>query len=198
MLLAFWLPSSTRLQGINFIIYYAPRVLQKQAWMLPHHSWQPLASGSQSDFYHGWVALIDKLGRKTLMIIGSIGYIVSLFFFLVSMHFKQCFQWSGWFCILIHCSPRYWRGAVLMGVHLRNFFPTSPEARAVFWYRSCTGWVLPSSHPHPMPYVLNRFQGGPISLFWYYDDLQLIWAVFFMYETRHKSLEQIEKELLRD
>jgi len=28
--------------------------------------------------------------------------------------------------------------------------------------------------------------------------LQLIWAVFYMYETKNKSLEQIEKELLHE
>ena len=135
--------------------------LQKQAWMLPHPHGNHWHRSSQSDFTMAGVALIDKLGRKTLMIIGSIGYIVSLFL-VSSAFYNNAFNGVEWFVFLFIAAHAIGQGAVIW-VYISEIFPTSPEARAVFWYRSTLGGA--SIITLIMPYVLNRFQGGPIFLF---------------------------------
>src|SRR5690606_34247643 len=78
--LAFLIAFFNQLSGINFILYYAPEILEKAGFAS--------SDSLQSSIFIGLVnliatfigmALIDKAGRKQLMYIGSAGYIISLF-----------------------------------------------------------------------------------------------------------------------
>jgi MFS family permease len=142
------------------------------------------------------VALIDKLGRRTLMIIGSIGYIVSLF--LVSNAFyANSFGGVQWFVFLFIAAHAIGQGAVIW-VYISEIFPNQSRGQGQS-FGTAVHWVGASIITLIMPYVLNKFQGGPIFLFFgVMMIIQLVWAVFIMYETKNKSLEQIEKELLHE
>ncbi len=100
LVLAFLVSFFNQASGINFIIYYAPRVFAETGMDSSSSLMATIGIGvANLIFTMAGVALIDKLGRKTLMIIGSIGYIVSLF--LVSYAFyNNAFAGVEWFVFL--------------------------------------------------------------------------------------------------
>lgn len=197
LLLAFLVSFFNQASGINFIIYYAPRVFEETGMDASGSLMASIGIGvANLIFTMAGVALIDKLGRRTLMIIGSIGYIVSLF--LVSNAFYgNSFAGVQWFVFLFIAAHAIGQGAVIW-VYISEIFPNQSRGQGQS-FGTAVHWVGASIITLIMPYVLNKFQGGPIFLFFgIMMVLQLIWAVFYMYETKNKSLEQIEKELLHE
>ena len=77
--LAFLIAFFNQLSGINFILYYAPEILTKIGLGAKESLLNSIAiGGTNLIFTFVGLYLIDRLGRKTLMIIGSVGYIISL------------------------------------------------------------------------------------------------------------------------
>ena len=79
LLLAFLLAFFNQLSGINFVLYYAPEILERAGLASGESLFSSISIGVINLlFTFAGIALIDKLGRKQLMYIGSIGYIISL------------------------------------------------------------------------------------------------------------------------
>ena len=77
--LAFFIAFFNQLSGINFILYYAPEILTRIGLGAKESLLNSIAiGGTNLIFTFVGLYLIDRLGRKTLMIIGSVGYIISL------------------------------------------------------------------------------------------------------------------------
>src|SRR5690606_11365079 len=104
------------------------------------------------------VYLIDRAGRKTLLIIGSIGYIVSLS--LLSITFYQG-NFGGaavpLLLFLFIASHAIGQGAVIW-VFISEIFPTSVRGKGQA-LGSGTHWVFAALIALTMPYVLNQFSG---------------------------------------
>jgi MFS transporter, SP family, arabinose:H+ symporter len=82
-------------------------------------------------------------------------------------------------------------------VYISEIFPNNARGQGQS-FGTAVHWVGAAIITLIMPYVLDRFKGGPIfSFFAIMMVFQLIWALWFMYETKGKSLEQIEKELIK-
>src|SRR5688500_13116995 len=79
MWLGFLIAFFNQLSGINFILYYAPEILERAGLAAKESLFNSIAiGGTNLAFTFVGLYLIDRLGRKTLMVIGSIGYIISL------------------------------------------------------------------------------------------------------------------------
>ena len=79
ILLAFLLSMFNQLSGINFILYYAPSILEKAGFATSGSLLSSVSIGGVNLlFTFIGLYLIDRAGRRTLMYIGSIGYIISL------------------------------------------------------------------------------------------------------------------------
>jgi len=77
--LAFLIAFFNQVSGINFILYYAPEILEKAGLAARESLFNSIAiGGTNLVFTFVGLYLIDKLGRKTLLLIGSLGYILSL------------------------------------------------------------------------------------------------------------------------
>src|SRR5688572_18247119 len=77
--LAFMIAFFNQLSGINFILYYAPEILSRIGLCAKESLLNSIAiGGTNLIFTFLGVYLIDRLGRKTLLVIGSLGYIISL------------------------------------------------------------------------------------------------------------------------
>ena len=120
-----------QLSGINAILYFAPRIfemtgLEQQAALL-----QSIGIGVTNlifTFLGLW--LIDRLGRRTLLLIGSLGYIASLG--LCSWAFStENFQYRASLHLRIHCSSCGRTGGSDLGADLRNFPQPSTSRRSV-------------------------------------------------------------------
>ncbi|MBC7848778.1 MAG: sugar porter family MFS transporter, partial [Chitinophagaceae bacterium] len=77
--LAFFIAFFNQVSGINFILYYAPEILSRAGLAEKDSLLNSIAiGGTNLVFTFVGLFLIDRLGRKTLLILGSIGYIISL------------------------------------------------------------------------------------------------------------------------
>jgi MFS transporter, SP family, arabinose:H+ symporter len=196
--LAFLIAAFNQLSGINAIIYYAPRVFElagigKEASFL-----QSAGIGFINlVFTMLGLYLIDKLGRKKLMLIGSLGYIISLF--TVAAAFQ--FGWLGGmivpvFLFVFIASHAIGQGAVIW-VFISEIFPNSVRAYGQS-LGSTTHWILAAIIASIFPVMAERFGAAPLFLFFaVMMVLQLLWVIFKMPETKGVPLEQLEAALLK-
>ena len=194
MLIAFF----NQLSGINAVIYFAPRIFElagigKQAAFL-----QSAGIGLVNlVFTMAGLYLIDRIGRRKLMLIGSVGYIISL----ASVAFAFFSGHSGGVVVpillfIFIASHAIGQGTVIW-VFISEIFPNS--VRAYGQSLGCTThWVLASIITTVFPIMASRFGAAPIFLFFaFMMVMQLLWVIFKMPETKGVSLEELEAKLVK-
>jgi sugar porter (SP) family MFS transporter len=195
ILLAFLIAAFNQLSGINFIIYFAPRVfglagLDSSAALL-----STAGIGLVNlVFTMLGMWLIDRAGRKTLMLAGSIGYLVSL----GAVTWAFATDAGGIivvvFVFLFIASHAIGQGAVIW-VFIAEIFPNNVRTKGQS-LGSGTHWVFAALITLLMPYLLARFDGQTIfAFFTIMMALQLLFVVFAMPETRGRSLEGLARKL---
>jgi MFS family permease len=143
------------------------------------------------------VYLIDRLGRKKLMLIGSIGYILSLSAVAGAFYFG----WLGGMVVpvllfIFIASHALGQGAVIW-VFISEIFPTNVRAYGQS-LGSATHWILAAVIASIFPIMAERFGAAPLFLlFAVLMVLQLLWVLFKMPETKGVPLEQLEARLLK-
>tara|TARA_B100001059_G_scaffold107918_1_gene107574 strand:+ start:38 stop:850 length:813 start_codon:yes stop_codon:yes gene_type:complete len=191
ILLAFFIAVFNQLSGINFIIYFAPRIFSLAGL---NESIALLSSAGVGlvnlIFTLIGMLLIDNYGRRFLMKIGSVGYIFSL----SAIAFAFLSEASGmivvFFVFLFIASHAIGQGAVIW-VFLAEIFPNSVRTKGQS-IGSGTHWVLAALIALLMPYFLSRFEPYLIfSFFAFMMVLQFLFVIFVMPETKKKSLENI-------
>ncbi|CAH0149159.1 putative metabolite transport protein CsbC [Pedobacter sp. Bi27] len=182
-----------QVSGINAIIYYAPRIFE-MAGLGAHSSLLSTVGIGMVNFIFTLLAIniIDKVGRKTLMLIGSFGLIISLG--LVAVAFLS--GSSGGFEIPIYVMLfiaffAFSQGAVIW-VFISEIFPNQVRAKGQT-LGSSTHWVMAALIAFCFPYLAESFGGANIFFFFCaMMVLQLVFVWKMMPETKGKSLEQIE------
>jgi len=194
ILLAFLIAFFNQLSGINAVLYFAPRIFEmtglgEQAALL-----QSVGIGITNlifTFVGLW--LIDRLGRRTLLYIGSFGYIASLG--LVSWAF-----FTNHFAIVPLCifafigAHAIGQGAVIW-VYISEIFPTRHRAEGQA-LGSSTHWVFAALLTTLFPKMVTALEPGYVFLFFCaMMVLQLVWVRTMVIETKGVALEQIERRL---
>lgn len=200
--LGFLIAFFNQLSGINFVLYYAPQILEQAGLGGEESLFNSIAIGIVNlVFTLIGVRLIDKLGRRQLIIIGSIGYIVSL------IMVGWCFYSNAspamlltFICIFI-ASHAIGQGAVIW-VFISEIFPNRVRAYGQSWGTS-THWVFAALITLITPFFIDEQEGILRDSLWYIYYffagmmvLQLLWAIFKMPETKGVSLEDLEKKLV--
>jgi sugar porter (SP) family MFS transporter len=195
LMLAFFIAFFNQLSGINAFLYYAPRIFELAGLEESTSFLSSIGIGVVNlVFTLIGIALIDKFGRKKLMYIGSVGYIISLA--LVSLAFT--FNWSGHtipvFFFVFIAAHAIGQGAVIW-VFISEIFPTKLRAAGQSFGAS-VHWILAAGIPAFIPFLFSKV--GPASVFTFFCIMmvfQLIWVKFKMPETKGKSLEDLASEL---
>jgi sugar porter (SP) family MFS transporter len=195
LILAFLIAFFNQFSGINAFLYYAPRIfeiagLEESAALL-----SSIGIGvTNLIFTLLGLALIDRLGRKQLLYIGSFGYIISLS--LVAMAFT--FGWQGMavpiFLFLFIAAHAIGQGAVIW-VFISEIFPNHLRANGQA-FGSSTHWVLAAIIPSLVPVLFTKIGAAPVFAFFaFMMFLQLIFVWKMMPETKGISLEDMQKQL---
>lgn len=195
ILLAFAVALFNQLSGINFIIYFAPRVfglagLDSSAALL---STAGIGVVNLLTTILG-MYLIDRAGRRFLLLVGSIGYIVSLTAVSWAFYSNAGGMTVVFFLLLFIAAHAVGQGAVIW-VWIAEIFPNSVRTKGQS-LGSGTHWVAAAMIALLMPYFLGRFQ--PHMIFAFFAGmmlLQLLFVVLIMPETRGRSLEALAEEL---
>lgn len=195
LMLAFLVAFFNQMSGINAFLYYAPRIFGEAGLGEKTALLSSIGIGIVNMvFTLVGVNLIDKVGRRTLMFIGSIGYIISLS--LVSMAFY--FHWSGLaipiFLFLFIASHAIGQGTVIW-VFISEIFPNHLRASGQA-FGSTTHWGLAAIIPSLIPTLFSTIGAGTVFLiFTIAMVFQLLFVIFMMPETKGISLEKLSKTL---
>ena len=194
ILLAILIAFFNQLSGINAILYFAPRIFELTGLAAKAALLQSVGIGLTNlvfTFVGLW--LIDRLGRRTLLFIGSFGYISSLG--MVAWAF-----FSGHLTIVPVCifafiaAHAIGQGAVIW-VFISEIFPNRHRAEGQA-LGSFTHWIFAALLTTFFPRMVSSFPPGYVfSFFAGMMVLQLIWVKTLVPETKNVPLEQIQKQL---
>lgn len=194
--LAFLIAFFNQFSGINAFLYYAPRIFEEAGLGESNALLSSVGIGlTNLIFTIVGVVLIDKLGRKPLMFIGSIGYIISLS--LVALAFFL--NWTGMavpiFLFIFISSHAIGQGAVIW-VFISEIFPDHLRAAGQSLGTS-THWILAAIIPSLIPFLFVKIGAGIVFAFFaFMMVLQLLFVIFMMPETKGISLEELERKLI--
>jgi len=194
ILLAFLIAFFNQLSGINAVLYFAPRIFEMTGLGQQAAFLQSAGIGLTNlifTFVGLW--LIDRLGRRTLLYIGSVGYIASLG--LCSWAFA-----SENYSIVPAClfafiaSHAVGQGAVIW-VFISEIFPSRHRAAGTS-LGSATHWVFAALLTLVFPTMVEWF--SPSTVFAFFSGmmvLQLLWVATMVPETKGVPLEELQRKL---
>ncbi|MBO9592797.1 MAG: sugar porter family MFS transporter [Niabella sp.] len=187
-----------QLSGINAIIYFAPRVFELAGLGKSTAFLQSAGVGLVNlVFTMLGLYLIDRLGRKKLMLIGSLGYIVSLGAIAAAFYY----QYLGGMIVpllvfMFIAAHAIGQGAVIW-VFISEIFPNQVRSYGQS-LGSSVHWVMAAIITSVFPFFANNPAIGPAKIFLFFMlmmILQLLWVLFKMPETKGVSLEEMERKL---
>jgi MFS transporter, SP family, arabinose:H+ symporter len=194
ILLAFLIAFFNQLSGINAVLYFAPRIFEMTGLAAQAALLQSVGIGVTNlifTFVGLW--LIDRVGRRTLLYIGSVGYITSLG--LVAWAF-----FTGHYAIVPICifafiaAHAVGQGAVIW-VFIAEIFPNRHRAEGQA-LGSFTHWLFAALLTTFFPKMVTAFAPGFVFLFFCgMMILQLLWVHFMVPETKGIPLEQMQRKL---
>jgi len=194
ILLAFFIAFFNQLSGINAILYFAPRIFELTGLGEKAALLQSVGIGVTNlifTFVGLW--LIDRLGRRTLLFIGSFGYIASLGL-VAWAFFTQHFAIVPACIFAFIAAHAVGQGAVIW-VFISEIFPN--RHRAEGQTLGCfTHWIFAALLTTFFPSIVTAFAPGYVFAFFCgMMVLQLFWVKFFVPETKGVPLEEMQKRL---
>lgn len=194
ILLAFLIAFFNQLSGINAILYFAPRIFEMTGLGEKAALLQSVGIGITNlifTFVGLW--LIDRLGRRTLLIIGSFGYIASLG--LCSWAFATESFAIVPVCIFAFIAAHAVGQGAVIWVFISEIFPNLHRAQGQS-LGSFTHWIFAALLTLFFPSMVEAFPASVVfGFFCFMMILQLTWVKLFVPETKGTSLEKVEAQV---
>ncbi|MBQ7823888.1 MAG: sugar porter family MFS transporter [Bacteroidaceae bacterium] len=195
VLLGTLLAAFQQITGINAVVNYAPVIFEQTGVGGDTALLQSVLVGL-INFLCTIVALwlVDSKGRKVLLLWGAAGMIVSLAYLTASF----AFSWSGMgvlVSLLVYIAFFAASFAPVMWVVTSEMFPNRIRGYALS-FSTGISWACTFLTVQFSPWVLNNYGGAALfGFFGMFSILAFFFVLFYIPETKGKSLEQIEKEL---
>jgi MFS transporter, SP family, xylose:H+ symportor len=194
ILLAVAIAAFNQLSGVNALLYYLAYIFKMAGADKVSGARQAVIIGlTNLIFTMAAMTVIDRFGRRKLMMVGSVGYIVSL------SAASYCFYTGRGGALLLGsllvfiASHAFGQGAVIW-VFLSEIFPNRVRARGQGL--GCTvHWIMAAAISWTFPIIAAKSGGNIFAFFALCMMGQLLWVLFVMPETKGVSLEQIQKRL---
>jgi sugar porter (SP) family MFS transporter len=194
ILLAFLIAFFNQLSGINAILYFAPRIFEMTGLGTQAALLQSIGIGVTNlvfTFVGLW--LIDRVGRRTLLLVGSVGYIGSLG--LTAWAFFTAHYAIVPACIFAFIAAHAVGQGAVIWVFISEIFPNRHRAEGQT-LGSFTHWFFAALLTSFFPKMVTAIAPGGIFLFFCgMMVLQLIWVLTMVPETKGVSLEDMQARL---
>lgn len=194
IMLAFLLAFFNQLSGINAVLYFAPRIFEWTGLARDAALLQSVGIGITNLFatYLG-VYLIDRAGRRTLLYIGSVGYITSLGLCAWAFHTQNYAIVPA--CIFAFIAAHAVGQGAVIWVLLSEIFPNRQRAAGQA-FGSSTHWFFAAALTLAFPKMAEALPPAMIfGFFSFMMCLQLIWVKLMVPETKNVPLEEMQKRL---
>jgi sugar porter (SP) family MFS transporter len=184
--------------GINAIMYYAPRIFEMTGLAKDTALLQAISIGvTNMVFTLLAISVIDKFGRKTLLMIGSVGMVI--FLGLVAYAFYT--ESRGGYGVMLYLVGfiaffAFSQGAVIW-VFISEIFPNKVRSQGQT-LGSSTHWVMAAAISFAFPVIAETYEQGGFFSFLFFALMMLLHGFFawkVLPETKGKSLEGIQREL---
>lgn len=190
MLLAFAIAAFNQLAGINAILYYINDIFAAAGFSKVSADQQSILIGlTNLLFTIPALIVIDRIGRKSLLLIGSVGLFVTLAGTASIMYSGQHQNLLLWMLIGFIGAFAFSQGAVIW-VYISEIFPTEVRARGQS-IGSSTHWFMDAVVAILFPLAAAYSKGAPFVFFAAMIVLQFIVVLFFFPETQRARLEDI-------
>jgi len=194
IMLAILIAFFNQMSGINAILYFAPRIFELTGLGAKAALLQSVGIGAANlvfTFVGLW--LIDRIGRRTLLYIGSFGYIASLS--LVAWGFFEEHYSIVPLCIFAFIAAHAIGQGAVIWVFISEIFPNRHRAEGQS-LGSFTHWIFAALLTTFFPKMVSALHPGYVfSFFAGMMCLQLLWVKTMVPETKNVPLEEIQKEL---
>jgi sugar porter (SP) family MFS transporter len=197
ILYAMLLAMFNQLSGINAILYYAPRIFEMAGFDKNDSFRQSVYVGAANLFFTLLaMTVIDKFGRKKLLLIGSVG--MTVFLGMAAYAFKQKLGGTMVLVDLIGFIAffAFSQGAVIW-VFISEIFPNSVRS-AGGSLGGTTHWVMAAIISWTFPIIVEGREAGGYYSFLFYSVMMLLQLLFvwrMLPETKGRTLEAIQKEM---
>ena len=183
-----------QLSGINAILYYLNDIFAKAGFSKVSSDLQAVAIGA-TNLAATMIAMsvIDRLGRKKLLLVGAIGTAVCLGG-VAAIFFSGHYEWLlVWLLVGYIAFFAFSQGAVIW-VYLSEVFPTRVRAKGQS-LGSFTHWFMNALISWTFPMIAAKSKGAPFVLFSAMMVLQFFVVLFVYPETKGITLEDMERKL---
>jgi sugar porter (SP) family MFS transporter len=201
ILLAILIAFFNQMSGINAIIYFAPRVFELAGIGKSAAFLQSTGIGLVNlVFTMLGLYLIDRLGRRKLMLIGSVGYILSLGAVAAAFHFQYLGGFVVPFLLFFFIAAHAIGQGAVIWVFISEIFPNQVRSYGQS-LGSSVHWIMAAIVTSVFPFFANNPKIGPAKIFLFFMVMmvwQLLWVLLKMPETKGISLEQLESKLLHE
>lgn len=193
------LPFFGILSGINVIMYYAPMIFEKAGASTSTAMMQAIGvGGTNLVFTILAMYFIDKIGRKPLLMIGAVGMFLSMFG--AALHYYN----SNYFgngvmvvCIFVFVAFFAFSVGAVIWVFLSEIFPNKIRSKGQS-LGTFVDWTVNAVVGLVFPIALTCFGGGNVFMFFALLEIPFfIFVLKVMPETKGKSLEELEKYVIR-
>lgn len=189
-----------QLSGINAVLYYAPHIFRMAGAGNASSLLQSVAIGGTMVLFTGIaLAIIDRFGRRQLMIFGSLGYIISLAvtawaFYTYGTDFSRAGGTVVLVSIMVFIASHAFGQGTVIWVFISEVFPNRVRARGQA-LGSFTHWFMAALISWTFPVIADISGGHTFAFYSLCMVGQLLWVLLIMPETKGLSLEQIQKKM---
>jgi len=196
LFLAITVGAFNQLAGINAILYYLNTIFAKAGFSQMSGDLQAVAIGATNLLFTlVGMSLIDRLGRKTLLLIGAAGCSACLagvsYVFLTQSHWAALL----WFLVIYIAFFAVSQGAVIW-VYIGEVFPNVVRNKGQSVGNS-SHWVMAAAMVGLFPIVAGKVGGAPFVFFAVMTVVQFFVVLFFYPETKGQTLENLQRRLVR-
>jgi sugar porter (SP) family MFS transporter len=194
IMLAFLIAMFNQLSGINAVLYFAPRIFEMAGLGEKAALLQSIGIGVTNlvfTFVGLW--LIDRVGRRTLLLVGSVGYIVSLG--ACAWAFATSTAWIVPWCLFAFIAAHAVGQGAVIWVFIAEIFPD--RFRATGQAIGCaTHWIMAAVLTTVFPSLVMLFPPSAVfGFFCLMMALQLVWVLAMVPETKGVPLEELAAQI---
>lgn len=195
LMLTFFIAFFNQFSGINAFLYYAKRIFEEGGLAQEAAYIGTIGVGLINLLFTLiGIALIDKIGRRKLLFVGSIGYIISLTLVGLSFLIELNSNCLPYFFFLFIASHAIGSGTIIW-VYISEIFPNHLRGYGQS-FGSSVHWILAWLIPSSIPILFSLIGAGVVFLiFALMMFLQLIFVIKIMPETKGIALEKISASL---
>ena len=192
--LAITIGAFNQLSGINAILYYLNDIFRYAGFNSISANLQAVVIGAMNLIATiVGMTLIDKLGRKTLLLIGSVGLVACLSGVAGVFYTNQHQQYLLWLLVAYIAFFAISQGAVIW-VYISEVFPNRVRNKGQS-LGSSSHWIMNALISGTFPVLARYSRASPFVFFAAMMVVQFFVVLFFYPETKGISLEEMQHRL---